>query len=582
MIVKMTPELQDKYREYFAEIAARVAAVGGEGADVAAEVNSLPTYYRALDFLAASGAAANNKKFFRIPLDEKPITIDLSTRKINIKDSAYKDSIGVAGDTNAELIFFESDRFFDVTDLAACNYILIQWSNDDGKTYHQEYGILQDFTDDKYDENDNLIESAKVLFGWLVGKDVAAAKGKIRFNVRFCITNNNNEIVFDLNTEPAEAMILNSLVPDINTLPIEPDHAEHIVFSRPIYGTIINSMEGATPIIEQNLVSGIQHLDKQYPNTDGKYALSVKATSPDQGAIVYEWYKSGTVITDNAGNKWALGQYDAIEAGSYWVRIGNQTTNGTRTLISPTVQIPAAGAIEIKNAVIPTRAYSPAAASDSRQAPEAWVANMSVTMYNDDIEKRAYPAVLQYQWYKNVVDEAAIEDKEAIITINKIKYAPIKDANSNTYVPEANAEGLYFCEIINHLNNTQSAPIRTSVSEIRAYPQNLAAPKIELVGKELVCRLQGKVPSDLSEIRYQWNRNDIGDVPARAGGTNDVYDLSAYVLAEGTYDIKCYVAHEVFAGTTVAAISDRYASVSNSIVIKVTKNAQGTFVYEQV
>lgn len=584
MIVKMTPELQAKYYEYFKEIGEVVTKIGGENADLYAEVNSLPTYYRALDFIAQNGAGADNKKFFRIPLDEKPITIDLSTRKMNVKNSAYSESIGVVGDSNAEIIFFESDRFYDITDLALCNYILIQWSNDGGATYHQEYGILQDFTAEVRDPEDEsiILEPAKVLFGWLVNKDVTAKNGKIRFNIRYCLTDENGDIVFDLNTEPAEVNILGSLAPVGDLLPAEPDKAEGIVFSRPIYGSIIDSMSGASPVIGENLVSGIYHLNKQYPETTGTYSMKVTATSPDGGKIVHEWYKDGALIYDDEGNKWSLEEYPATIAGSYWARVGNQTNSGTRTVITPTVHIPAASAITLNSQVMPVRAYAPNAESDKNKAPAAWIANLSVDVNNEDITKLKYPAVLQYQWYKSVGANDVVAEGVQTITEGQVTYAPIEGATSSAFVPGVNEEGRFMCEITNHLNNTASEPIRSAVSEVRAYPQNLDAPIIELVGKELVCHLQGNVPADLNEVRYQWNRSDIGPVSERNGGTKPAYDLGAYLLAEGTYAIQCYVSHVVFAGTTVEASSSTLESVSNSVIIKVSKNAQGNLVYEQV
>lgn len=586
MVVKMTEELQQKYHALFKEISDKVIAIGGDGSDIASEVNSLPTYYRALDFIAQSGAAANNKKFFRIPLDETPMVINLSTRKINILDSAYKTSIGVMGDANAEIVFFECDRFFDVTDLAACNYILIQWSNDNGSTYHQEYGILQDFTDDKYNEEGELIESAKVLFGWLVGKDVTSKSGKIRFNVRFCATNDRNEIVFDLNTEPVDATILNSLAPIGEEIPTEPDSAQDIVFSRPIYGTIINSMEGATPIIVKNLESGVYHLNNQYPDTDGVFAMTVDATSPDGGQIVYEWYKSGSVVYDGQGDKWDEATYSATEAGSYWVRMGNKTANGTRSLISPTVHIPAAGKITLANQVVPVIAYSPTGEADGNKVPDAWIAKMSVAVNNPDVEKLGYPAQLQYQWYKNITEEEyallPAEKLNLVITVSKKKYLPIEGANENEYIPEVNAEGFYCCRVINHLNNTASDPVTTSIGEVRAYPQNLSAPIIEYKDKALTCVLQGKVPANLNEVRYNWYEEKTGYITGKNGGDLSVYDLAAYVIKEGTYNFYCKVAHEVYGGTDRAAVSDFDEARSNIIKIQVAKNENGALTYTEV
>ena len=609
MIVKMTAELQQKYRDLFAEIAARVSAIDDKASE--AEVNSLPTYYRALDYLAEKGKGSDNKKFFRIPLDETPVTIDLNSRKITLGDSFKNNGLGVIGDANAEIVFFECDRFFDVTDLALCN-VLIQWSNDGGSTIHQEYGILQDFTDDKYDEDNKLLASAKVLFGWLVSNEVTAKPGNISFNVRFYHKDETTqEVDFNLNTESITIPVKSTLAPSNNQLPTSTDNAEGIIFSRPIYGNIINSMEGATPIITKNLESGVQHLSAQYPSADGSYHLAVEASSPDGGTVVYEWYNNGNIIYTE-GKKHSVASYDATVAGTYSVRIGNQTANGTRSLLSPSVHIPNAGDIEIVNQIVPVRAYAPTKESDGRQVPEAMIANMSVSVDHPDVLVNKYPAVLQYSWYKNITKEqynalvaeelstktaleAAPTDEELkkaydaaakalaeIVTIGETHYAPIAEANGNTYVPAENAEGIYFCRVVNHLNNTQSKPVLTSLGEVRAYPQNLSAPAINYKDKALHCELRGdNIPANVNEVRYQWFEENTGAIPSRAGGTAASYDLAAYVTKEGKYNYYCKVAHEVYGGTSMAAISEYDAARSDIVTIQVSK-VNGVLTYEQI
>jgi hypothetical protein len=208
---------------------------------------------------------------------------------------------------------------------------------------------------------------------------------------------------------------------------------------------------------------------------------------------------------------------------------------------------------------------------------------MSVLVSNPDAEQLGYPAKLQYQWYKNISEEAYAllqpEELALVITVNKKKYMPIPGADENEYTPDVNAEGFYCCRIVNHLNNTTSDPVTTSVGEVRAYPQNLSAPIIEYKDKALNCILQGNVPANLNEVRYNWYEHNSGYITAKNGGDLSSYDLAAHLIKEGTYNFFCKVAHEVYGGTDRAAVSDFDAAPSNVIKIKVAKGENGALTY---
>lgn len=541
MIVKMTEDRKQQYQELFAKIKETLIGMGASGSIT--EINSLPTYYRALDYIIEHDTDDENKnnKFFRIPLEEHPMTINMDERKIYLGDTFSKYGLGVRGDAYAEIVFFEADRYFDTMDLSHCIPI-IQWQHGNGEL-HQEPGILQDATGDR----DKPEESNKILFGWMPSDEVTKSAGVINFNVRFYAPDGS----FNVSTQKQTISVMDTL--HVDNVDLEMDSPLGILYSRRVFGSAIDSMTGATPSITANLESGVQHLDA---NTKS-LTLTVGATSPDGGTIVYEWYKNSVLIHGETD-----AEYLVDVAGTYNARIGNKTDNGTRFLITPSVYVPAASAIKLTHEVMPARGYSPNAVDSALKHQ----VKMSITVENPDAAK-GYPAELKYQWYR------ANEEKGT--------YVAIEGANTNEYVPEIDAEGWYTCEVYNVLNNTQSAVVKPQqVTHVRAYPKAMPAPVLELNGTTISCKWDGDVlPAPAEELKYQWFGSS-GPLTSGMGEANSTINIAKYAGTENDYYFKCWVSHVVFKGTLEEATGE--AGRSADLNVKVTKDATGKLIYTLV
>lgn len=550
MIVRMTEELKQQYEELFAAIKETLVNMGAEGS--VTEVNSLPTYYRALDYIIANDPDNENKnnKFFRIPLDEHPVTINMNTRAIDLGETFKVTGLGVRGDAYAEIIFFEADRYFDTMDLSSCLPI-IQWQAGTG-AIHQEPGILQDATG----ERDNPNESDKILFGWMPSDEVTKTAGNITFNVRFYSADGS----FNVSTQKQTIQVKDTLYRE--DVDVEMDSPIDILYSRRLFGAAIDSMTGATPYITKNLVSGIQHLDAIAKNL----VLTVGATSPDEGNIVYEWYKDSIIIHDKSNitteEDGTASAYTATVAGTYHARIGNKTDNGTRFLTTPSVYVPAASEIKIASEIMPARGYSPNAADSALK----YQVKMAVTVENPDVAKQ-YPAELKYQWFR------ADEENGT--------YTAIEGATTNEYVPEINAEGWYTCEVYNTLNNTQSTVVKPQqVTHVRAYPKAMPTPVLTLNGTTVTCGWDDNtLPAPAEELKYQWF-GASGAITSGMGEANSSINIAKYATTEGDYYFKCWVSHVVFKGALEEATGD--AGRSLDLNIHVAKDASGKLVYTQI
>ena len=538
MIVKMTEELKQQYEELFTAIKETLVHMGAEGS--VTEVNSLPTYYRALDYIIQNDTNDENKnnKFFRIPLDEHPMTINMNTRTIDLGETFKATGLGVRGDAYAEIVFFEADRYFDTMDLSHCLPI-IQWQAGTG-TIHQEPGILQDATG----ERDNPDESDKILFGWMPSDEVTKTAGNITFNVRFYSADGS----FNVSTQKQTIQVKDTLYRE--DVDVKMDNPTDILYSRRLFGSAIDSMTGATPYITANLESGIKHLDAG----TNSLILTVGATSPDNGEIVYEWYKDSMIIHGETDN-----EYLVDVAGTYNARIGNKTDNGTRFLVTPSVYVPAASAIKITNEVMPARGYSPNAADSALKHQ----VKMAITVENPDIAKQ-YPAQLKYQWFR------ADEEKGV--------YTAIEGATTNEYTPAIDAEGWYTCEVYNTLNNTKSAVVKPQqITHVRAYPKAMPAPGLRLDGTVISCKWDNNIlPAPAEELKYQWF-GASGAITSGMGEANSTINIAKYATTEGDYYFKCWVSHVVFKGTLEEATGD--AGRSLDLNIHVAKDASGKLVY---
>lgn len=128
----------------------------------------------------------------RIPIDEPVYKVDLNTRAIQAPPF-----VGVEADHEAEIIYFEMDRFYDSMDLANCVGI-VQFSN----AKHEEYYYVIPYYD---------IASipGKIIFGWDVQAAATKFGGTIQFSFKFFKVNNvTKTLEYEINTLVAKTKVL--------------------------------------------------------------------------------------------------------------------------------------------------------------------------------------------------------------------------------------------------------------------------------------------------------------------------------------------------------------------------------------
>lgn len=261
--------------------------------------NLITIYLDAVDKMRANsgeaGLSSRWAQYIRVPFGEDTFSINANNRTITIPASFKTNGIAVAGDHLAEVLYFDVDRFYDLTDLSLCN-ISIQWRNLGGKssgndTPHASAPFAMYAT------------SEKVYFGWIVDNTMTAFAGNIEFAVVFSMKDQDvdsstyGQTSFILNTQAAQVKV-NSAIGF--TTDITATNYATIIQNRPMYSHIINTLNAAEPIIRLNLVAGDYNLE----NDILPISWTVAAISPDGGtdALSFRWEWDGLQLTpDNNG-----------------------------------------------------------------------------------------------------------------------------------------------------------------------------------------------------------------------------------------------------------------------------------------
>lgn len=141
--------------------------------------------------------ANQNGTYFPIPEVEKIYKIDLNTRRCEAPSH-----LSVTDDHQAEIIFFEVDRYFDKQDLAALTCV-ISYVNASGEYYI--YPVPCKDTITKRDEG-------KMIIPWVIDSDVTWGAGAVRFAFKFYEINPETlEYSYALSTVPAITKVLEGL-----------------------------------------------------------------------------------------------------------------------------------------------------------------------------------------------------------------------------------------------------------------------------------------------------------------------------------------------------------------------------------
>lgn len=150
-----------------------------------------------LSHLAQIQMGINGESYFPIPEAEKIYKIDLNTRLVEAPSL-----LSVTQDKEAEILFFEVDRFFDNMDLLNTTCI-ITYSNAIGEHFVYPIPCVDAIT--KRDEN-------KLLLPWVIEDDVTWSAGNIKFAFQFYEINTGTlEFEYMLNTLPATTKVAQGL-----------------------------------------------------------------------------------------------------------------------------------------------------------------------------------------------------------------------------------------------------------------------------------------------------------------------------------------------------------------------------------
>lgn len=544
------------------------------------EITDLATYYQALDLvLKTDGQKQPRNLFMRLPLEEPVFSIDLDSRLITVPSEFATNGLGVQGDANAEMVFFKCANHYDTVDLYSivqANHCYIQWTNTSTHKSGNSLAVLHDTMEQE------------MIFGWMITENMTAGAGTLEFSIRWFDLNDDGDIIYSISTQKASCPIKSTLNLDVESTEqnkLAYDDVRDIIYTRPRFSGIINSMTGASPVILVTLDGNAtmdlstdaetypqynEDMAEQYPN--GILPLTVGATSPDNKKIYYQWYNGDNLISAKDGNKvvyndseevgatastYHKSTYIATTAGTYYAKVGNGETNGTniRWLTTPSVVIPAANDISFVDGadgqdwgLVPAYRFSKKTADPEHGIPEsvAYAGDvLSVKVKGQNVRDGQVKSQLVYTWKKAALDSD--------------NFVTVEGKTASTYTPDNNEEGKFKCEIVNKYNNTQSATLVTEVPvTVRARPDKPTTIEIRFdnTTKSVYCDSVSFPPNSLSathsnEWQYQWSNNLAGG--QLVGQTDDRYYVSALPENDGSssaYQISLAVRHVVngFAG----------------------------------
>lgn len=144
-------------------------------------------------FLASIAESYNPPSIrMRIPTDEPVYEVNLDTRVISTPSF-----LGVEADHEAELIYFEMDRFFDSVDLSTC-IGLVQFRNAKNEEY---YYVIPYY--------DVVSKTGKLIFAWDIQSPATKYGGSVQFSFKFFrIDTASGELLYELNTLVAKTRVL--------------------------------------------------------------------------------------------------------------------------------------------------------------------------------------------------------------------------------------------------------------------------------------------------------------------------------------------------------------------------------------
>lgn len=140
-----------------------------------------------------------------LPSTERIYNINLNTRTIEAPEY-----LSVETDHKAEAIYFKMPRFFDGVDLTTKTTV-IQYENAAGEGHVYLVPFYDVETADRLDINEGDDIHQTILFPWLIDRNVAKKAGVVSYNLRIYELASESDLLYSLNTLPAESKILHGI-----------------------------------------------------------------------------------------------------------------------------------------------------------------------------------------------------------------------------------------------------------------------------------------------------------------------------------------------------------------------------------
>ena len=186
-----------------------------------------------------------------MPADEEIFEINANTRAIKVPSDIKKTGVGVYGDHMAEMLVLSIDRYFDNQDLLDTQ-VAINWNfMGAGEKAPSEVKSVEAFAPNA-DLNPD-----KVMFGFIIDKEMTPKKGTLTFSVTF-YTQSSGNIDYSLNTLAASVTI-NDTLPLVDPKTVTSDSNNYIKrFSDSVYP------DNTISAIEKPIWKSGDYVDKQY------------------------------------------------------------------------------------------------------------------------------------------------------------------------------------------------------------------------------------------------------------------------------------------------------------------------------
>lgn len=135
-----------------------------------------------------------------MPTSQKLYEVDLSTRTIS-----GPETLSVQSDHYAETVYFIMDRYYDHMDLAQTNCVVQYVSNGESYIYAVPFCDITTY-------------EGKMIIPWTISLSATKNSGNIKYFIKFYLLekgdNNKANIIYSLNTLPANSQILTTLSQD--------------------------------------------------------------------------------------------------------------------------------------------------------------------------------------------------------------------------------------------------------------------------------------------------------------------------------------------------------------------------------